>query len=512
LIYETYISNLRKGNPMTTNSDTISAPKTRKLSTPHLSKKAIWIALSVLLIAVTGGFAYYKLTYASAQTTTETTLQTAVVRQGDLVIYASGTGTLVAADEVDLAFKTGGQVTEIPVEVGDQVEAGDLLAQVDDTDVQIAYDLAKRNLLELTSVAAVATAEQDLAQAQIDLDDAINHLEYLISAPVVYWETEIPKAEQAVEDAQAAVDTAPSDEKAQAALKKAQDYLDYAKAKLVGAWDSYENYYLPNNFTVKSVNRQTHQVTKYVAAPTKADIQEARAAVTYAQATLTEAGYLYDALTGKEVPEDATGAGLSELEQAQLDLKAAQADLDGTRIYAPFSGTVMSIDTRVGDTVSSSTAVVTLADLSQPYLEVYLDESDWVNINTDYNVDITFDILPDQTFSGIVTSVDPGLYTESSSSVVRALVKLTDVDETTFNLPLGTSAAVDVISGSAQNAILVPVEALHQTGDQYTVFVMENGKPTVRAVEVGIQDLVYAEIKSGLNAGDVVTTGVTETN
>jgi hypothetical protein len=58
----------------------------------------------------------------------------------------------------------------------------------------------------------------------------------------------------------------------------------------------------------------------------------------------------------------------------------------------------------------------------------------------------------------------------------------------------------------------VPIEALHQTGDQYTVFVMENGKPTVRTVEVGIQDLVYAEIKSGLNAGDVVTTGVTETN
>lgn len=495
---------------MTTNSDTISAPKTRKLTILRLSRKTFWIALSVLIIAVTGGFAYYKLTYASVQTTTESTLQTAVVRQGDLVIYASGTGTLAAADEVDLAFKTGGQVTDIPVEIGDQVKAGDLLAQVDDTDTQITYDLAKRNLLELTSVAAVATAEQDLAQAKIDLDDAINHLEYLISAPVVYWEFEIPKAEQAVEDAQAAVDTVPSDEDAQAALKDAQDYLTYAKDKLVGAWDSYENYYLPNNFTVRTRD-QRGVVTKYVAAPTEAAIQEARAAVTAAQATLTEAGYLYDALTGKEVPEDATGAGLSELEQAQLDLKAAQADLDGTRIYAPFSGTVMSIDTRVGDTVGSSTTIVTLADLSQPSLEVYLDESDWANVNTGDEVEVTFDILPDQTFSGIVTSVDPGLYTESSSSVVRALVKLTDIDESTFDLPLGTTAAVDVIGGKAENAFLVPVEALHQTGDQYTVFVMENGKPTLRVVEVGIQDQVYAEIKSGLNTGDIVTTGVTET-
>jgi multidrug efflux pump subunit AcrA (membrane-fusion protein) len=152
-----------------------------------------------------------------------------------------------------------------------------------------------------------------------------------------------------------------------------------------------------------------------------------------------------------------------------------------------------------------------VSDLSQPYLEVYLDESDWANINTNYDVEVTFDILPDKTFSGIVTSVDPGLYTESSSSVVRAMVKLTKIDESTFNLPLGTTAAVDVIGGSAENAILVPIEALHQAGDQYTVFVMENGKPTVRVVEVGIQDLVYAEIKSGLKAGDIVTTGVTET-
>lgn len=496
---------------MTTNSDTISVPKTRKPALPRISRKAFLSAFSVLLIAVTGGFGYYKLTYASAQTTTESTLQTAVVRQGDLVIYASGSGTLVAADEVDLAFKTGGQVTDIPVEVGEQVEAGDLLAQVDDTDAQIAYALANRNLLELTSVAAVATAEQNLAQAKIDLEDAINHLEYLISAPVVYWESEIPKAEVAVEEAQAALEAAPSDEAAQAALEDAQDYLDYANAKLVGAWDSYENYYLPNNFTVKSRNKSTGQTTKYVAAPTETDIQEARAAVTVAQATLTEAGYLYDALTGNEVPDDATGASLSELEQAQLDLRAAQADLDGTRIYAPFSGTVMSIDTRVGDTVGSSSTVITLADLSQPNLEIYLDESDWTNVKTGDDVEVTFDILPDQTFSGIVTSVDPGLYTESNSSVVRATVKLNDFDVSTFDLPLGTTAAVDVIGGSAENAILVPVEALHETNGQYTVFVMENGTPTLRSVEVGIQDLVYAEIKSGLNAGDVVSTGITET-
>ncbi len=60
--------------------------------------------------------------------------------------------------------------------------------------------------------------------------------------------------------------------------------------------------------------------------------------------------------------------------------------------------------------------------------------------------------------------------------------------------------------------MLVPVEALHQTDPgKYAVFVVENGKPRLRVIEVGIQDLLYAEVKSGLNPGDVVTTGITET-
>jgi RND family efflux transporter MFP subunit len=171
----------------------------------------------------------------------------------------------------------------------------------------------------------------------------------------------------------------------------------------------------------------------------------------------------------------------------------------------------MSIDTSTGDTVSSGTTVITIDDLSRPYLEVYLDESDWSNIKVDDEVEVTFDILPDKTYTGTVTQVDPGLYTENNTSVVRALVKLGNIDIDNFNLPLGTTASVDVIGGRAQDAVLVPIEALHQAGDQYTVFVMENGKPRLRVIEIGIQDLLYAEVKSGLEPGDVVTTGITET-
>ena len=64
----------------------------------------------LLVLVAAGGFAYYRLIYLPPQViTADSTLQTAVVRQGDLVIYASGTGTLISASQTNLAFKTGGK-------------------------------------------------------------------------------------------------------------------------------------------------------------------------------------------------------------------------------------------------------------------------------------------------------------------------------------------------------------------------------------------------------------------
>jgi len=156
-------------------STLVSELKKMKLSF-GFSKKKFWVALLVALVVIgSGSMIYYKYAYLPDQKTDEPAMQTAIVRQGDLVIYASGSGTLIAADEVDLAFKTGGQVMEVFVKVGDEVNSGDLLAQVDDTSAQINYTLAKRNLLELTSATAVATAQQAMAQASLDLDDAMRY-------------------------------------------------------------------------------------------------------------------------------------------------------------------------------------------------------------------------------------------------------------------------------------------------------------------------------------------------
>ncbi len=494
------------------NAPTLSKIKQAFSFLPKLPKRARWIAGLVIVLAIATGSIYYKFVYLAAQTAAKPVLQTAVVHQGSLIISATGTGTLISKDEVNLAFETDGKVTEIDVKVGDQVKAGDLLAKVDDTDLKIPYIQAKRALQELTSASAIASAQASMATAQSDLDDAIQHLEYIISPPVMHWENQVILAKQAVEEAQAKAAASPTDKDAQAALQKAEAALKSAQANLAGAQYSYENTYLKNNFTVTKMDQSTHQMVKYVAEPSEADILSARAAVAEAQATVKEAGYLYAALTGGEVPDDATGSSLTALEQAKLDLETAKTALDGASLYAPISGTVMSVDISVDDTVSSGTTALTISDLSHPYLQVFLDESDWSNVKTGAETDVTFDILPDQTYKGTVTQVDPGLYTQSNSSVVRAYVQLADTGAAGLSLPLGTTASVEVIGSKAENAILVPVEALHktETGD-YTVFVVENGTPKLRVVKIGIQDLINAEVTSGLKVGDVVTTGVTVT-
>jgi RND family efflux transporter MFP subunit len=465
------------------------------------------IAFAAILLVAAGSAYFFQWQATNAKPTNGPSAQTSIARRGDLVLYASGTGTLVALDEVDLGFKTSGQVLQINVEVGDKVQAGDVLATIDDSNARMQYTQAKRALLELTSPAAIAAAEEAVADAKISLMSANNHLAYLISPAVYYWELEVEKAKAETAALQDALKKSANDAELKTKLEKAEAYLDYAEDKLEGNWYFYERQYLPNNFSVWD----PESGTKYVAAPTDADIASARASVTKAKAALQEAEYYYAALTGGEVPEDATGSGLSELEQAKLNLEEAELAIAGATLIAPINGTVMSIDMSVGDTVGTST-VITVADLSQPYLEVFLDESDWANIQVGYPAEVIFDILPDSTFEGEVIQVDPGLYSESGATAVRAIVKLNGWGEGDFNLPLGTSAAVDIIGGKATDAVLIPVEALHDAGNgQYGVLVMTNGAPRLRLVEVGVQDLTSAEIISGLEAGEVVTTGIAET-
>jgi multidrug efflux pump subunit AcrA (membrane-fusion protein) len=165
---------------------------------------------------------------------------------------------------------------------------------------------------------------------------------------------------------------------------------------------------------------------------------------------------------------------------------------------------------QAGDTAGSG-STITISNLDQPYtLEIFLDQSDWSNISAGSAVEVTFDLLPDNVYTGKVLSVDPALSSTGGASYIHAYILLDTQVKTP--LPFGTTASVDIIGGEADNVLTVPLEAVHEiSAGKYAVFVMVDGEPQMRMVEVGLQDATKAEIKSGLSEGDVVTTGITET-
>src|SRR6266487_2243173 len=474
-----------------------------------VSGKIRWLLVGILVLAIAGGATYYYKSSTQANTPAATPVQTATAFRGNIVLDANGTGTLAPADEASFGFGTSGQITELDVKIGDHVEAGQVIGKMDDSEVKAAYDQAKRNLDDLTTPAAIAQAKQAVAEAEVGIYNAKAALEHLISSDVYYWEGQVATAEATLKVAQTDGGANPSTdqkkkiEDATTALTRAQNNLKATQLK-------YVNEYVPATFSYTVTDAETGKTHTEVVAPSEAEVAAARATYELAIETQKEDRAYLDMLNGAALPKDVPGSSLTSLVEAQTALQTAEDNLKVTQLISPISGTVTDLTANAGDYVGTS-SIITVADLSQPYtIDTYLDAEDWSKVQAGYDADIVFDILPEDTFSGKVTSVYPELDTSSNSSLVHATVKLNEAIDS--KLPVGATAAVDVISGRAENAVLIPVEALHKTNSgQYAVFVDKDGKIRLHEIEVGLQDFTHAEVKSGLQPGDVVTTGITET-
>jgi HlyD family secretion protein len=486
---------------MTSNTNgksTGMAAKSPKIA--GMPRPVFWIVL-VVLVAAIGGSGYYlynKQQTAKAAASAQPALQTATARQGNLILRASGTGTLIAANQVNLDFKTSGTLATLNVGLGDQVKAGDLLATLDSSNQQLSLTQAQQALDQLTSPSAIATAQIAVTTAEanvINAQIALNNQQYWQNTALVQDQyAAVVLAKATLDKAQAAYDRLSS----QGYITNTNDAVAYQD--LYNAQQAYKNaefYY-----------------SLYSQAPTQRQVDAAKANLALAQAQLAEDQNLVTALTGGTVPDNATGNGLNQLNAAKLALQTAQQNLDATKLYSPISGTVIAINNVVGDTVGSAT-VISIADLSQGKLNIYMDALDFSNIKVGYQANVTFDALPNDVFTGKVTQISPQLVTIQGNSVVQGLVLLNQKQASgaTLNLPLGVTASVDIIAAQANNVVLVPVQALHELSpNNYAVFVMTNGKPVLRMVTVGLQDSSFAEIKSGLKAGEVVSTGIQATN
>ena len=475
----------------------------------------IWITTALVILIATGGYTYYSKVFLATQTTNVTGVQTALAQRGNLVLSATGTGTLMAQTDAKFGFETSGQVSQVSVKVGDQVEAGQVLAQLDDTLAQMKYVEAQQALQELYSATSIATIKQEIATAEDTRFYARAWLGYLISPEVVDAEENVASAEQKLTQAQADATADPS-ETANQKVKESEAALVFLKEKLTQAWSYYENVYLPENFTqyerqgrkqvvVTYIDPYTGEVLPEIDKPSTADIAKARNNYAQAQETIKDGETYLEAVSTGVIPEGATGEKLNSLYNAQLALKNAQSALGATKLVAPSAGTVTTLGVQVGEQVSTA-LVITLSQLSQPYvIDAYVDETDWNMAKVGNKVNVTFDLLSGQTFPGVVTTVYPELVSSNNSSLVHIAVQLDQ--KINQDLPAGTGASISVVGGEANGVVLIPVNAIYKTnGGKYAVAIIQNGQQVEQVVEIGLRNEIDAEVKSGLEAGTLVVT------
>ena len=216
----------------------------------------------------------------------------------------------------------------------------------------------------------------------------------------------------------------------------------------------------------------------------------------------------------------------TQLLQAQATYDDAQTTVDETTLYAPISGTVLSVNGRLGSTTgpssgsasssstgssgaapnssssSSSSDFVVIADLSQLQVAVSFSEADVANLKVGQAATVTFPALPEVSARGTITSIDPTGTTSNSVVTYGAVVRLGGAPA---KVRLGQSASVSVVTGSASNVLVVPSAAVTSNGTRTTVTkVASDGTRTTEAITVGVVGGSFTEVKSGLSAGDLV--------
>ena len=464
-----------------------------------MRRRGTWILLSMtVLLAAGGGYAAYRRYSAPVEEPPGPTLETATVTRGDIVLTAEGSGELVPASELELAFRTSGVLDEVLVEIGDQVSKGDLLAcletdklerAVADADVEVKLaQLELADVREGPSEAELANAQAALRDTQVELrlaQDAYNrafdsHLDGVVDTrkvqfdwQVSYYQGQKSKYEEG---------------------KLSQADHDWAMAAMIAAEGEWK----------EAINQAL------------AEEAQARNRLAQAQNGLPQAQESLELLESGPLTKTVMRAELA-LDQTLLAREAARAALAAAQLTAPFSGTVMEVAAAVGEQVSSNMPILTLANLQEPRLLFWVAEADFSDL-TDMSgvaagrrVDITFEALADEPFTGEVIRVDPILGSVGGTPAVQAWASL-DLGTSEANLLAGMTAEVEVIAAETMDALLVPVEALRELSPgQYAVFIVKpNQELEMRVVAVGLKDLVNAEILDGLELGEVVSVGETE--
>ncbi|MEP0917758.1 efflux RND transporter periplasmic adaptor subunit [Leptolyngbya sp. DQ-M1] len=380
----------------------------------------------------------------------------------------SASGEVIPIRTVNLSPKTTGKIAQLLVDQGDQVMQGQVVARMDDKDI-----------------------EAERAQAQARVAEAQARLDQLRAGTRV---EEVRQAESEVARARGEVD------RVQGLVSDATQAAEFARTQTRRQRELASQGAISTNSLDEFIRREQNA---------NQTLSQARAQLSQSQAQLNQAN--------QQLAQRQNGARPEEIRQSEAQLAAAIAQLqqvqnrlEDTYIRAPFSGVITQRYATVGAFVTPTTQATAGADGSASTsifalangLEVRakVPEVDIGQIRRGQEVDIRVDAYPEESFKGRVRLIAPEAVTERdvTSFSVRIDI-LTGRDKLRSKM----NANVNFLGDSIPNTLVVPTAALSTQRGQTGVWVPgENNKPRFQRVTTGLSFDNETQILEGIKAGD----------
>jgi multidrug efflux pump subunit AcrA (membrane-fusion protein) len=483
----------------------------------------------VLVLALIGAGAVL-LQRSTRSAAAEDAPETVVVEAGSIEEMVSASGNVAPEGEATLAFASSGPIAEVLVEVGQQVEAGQVLARLDT--IAIEWQIARSQASLDTAQARLAQAlkpvsETDLASAQAALDSAVASYEKAKEGPS---EADLASAQAALDSAQAnyrRVKAGPTDDD----LAAAQAQVESARVSVQQAQAAYDRVKDRPDVQMRqeSLNLQTATISLRQAeasyraqashptaselAAAKAQVDQARASLSAlqdrpaasdlaaAQAQIAQAEASLASLQNRPNPED-VAVQQAQLAEYAVALAQAESQLDDMVITTPVAGTMVAVNVSEGEWASPGAPAIVVAATQQLILAVNVDEVDVAYLAEGQTTYLSFDALKDEVFVGNVTHIAP-----SSTNIGGAVAYGVEIsfDPGTRPVRLGMTADVDMVVADAEDALLVPnraVEADREAGRYYVTRLKAGGTTERLEVRIGLRDESRTQIVEGVSEGD----------
>ena len=415
-------------------------------------------------------------------------IESITINPSTLTLTLSATGALTPADNQVLSFGASAPVTDVKVTVGDQVHAGDILAQLDTTnidsqirDAQMSLTQAQNSLNALTApprAIDLKIAQESVTAAQAGLSAASQTGSTATDVQIAALQTELSK--NSLWQAQLSRD------------------MSAASARPNAPNADANNIQTASSLAQSETNVDIAQVNFNATANTGPNASQ----LTSANAQLISAQAQLNSLTAGPTAPELRQAQIA-VQTAQLSLDAAQKQRDNAVLKAPFDGVVAEVDIVQG-TIPPSTGAITLINTSGYTITLAVDEKDITKLQVGQPVNLSVQALNNATVAGKVTRINPA--PTLSGQLVNYDVEVT-LNSGEQALRPGMTAVANVILNQLDNVLVLPNRFLttNPTTKQTTVKVM-TGTNNYQDVEVtlGTQTASESQITNGLTVGQTV--------